>query len=161
MFFYNICMSSKILWPISGFLFFLALLLAFNSNIKKQVYSYFNHKPRKILTTLTANLINNGEEYKILKVEDGPQLFIEVYLYNSKARRLMKIDKKQLKHRRDGFYKFEKEATNLFTADLNNDGILEIIAPTYTQELKPFLNILFLNPETKKLEWSAVNQLGY
>ena len=154
-------MKSKTFIILSVILIGLSGIIAFSPSLQKKIAHRFVKTDRKVLTVLSANLINNGHDFKILKVKENNELKIEVFTFNNKKKKHSKVDQITLKYKQDGFYKFGKEATNLFTHDLNNDGILEIIAPTYSPKLKPHLNIVSLNPTSMQLEWSNQSILGY
>lgn len=154
-------MKSKTFIILSLVLLGLAASIAFSPKIQKKISDRFINTDREVLTVLSANLINNGKDFKILKVRENNQLKIEVFTFDDNKKKHSLVDKIILKYKQDGFYKFGTEATNLFTHDLNNDGILEIVAPTYSPKLKPHLNIVSLNPTTMQLEWSNQNILGY
>lgn len=154
-------MKSKVFIVLSIILIGLASLISFNTDLQNRIANRFTDKSRTILYTLSANLINNGTYYKILKIKENNKLKLEVLYFNKKKKTHELLDQITLKYKQDGHYKFGKEATNLFTTDLNNDGILEIIAPTYSPKLKPHLNIVSLNPQTLRLEWSQQNILSY
>ena len=147
-------MQKNILYFISLILLFTACMLAFNNKLKQKVFSYFKSDKKVVLTTLSADLNNSGSPYKIVKIKHHNGIYLDVFKFISKEKIYQKVDSIKLKYKHDGFYKFGKEATNLFTTDLNNDGILEIIAPTHTPQLKPHLNIVNLNPKTNLLEFS-------
>jgi len=154
-------MKSKLFLILTVLLLCLSTLIAFSPKVQKKISDKLNHSDRKVLTVLSANLINNGNDFKILKVQENNEIKVEVFSFNNKQKKHSLVDQIILKYKQDGFYKFGKEATNLFTHDLNNDGILEIIAPTFSPKLKPHLNIVTLNPQTMQLEWSNQNILGY
>jgi len=154
-------MKSKTLTLLSVILLGLAATIALSPNVQKKIADRFITTDREVLTVLSANLINDGKDFKILKVRENNQLKIEVFTFDDQKKKHSLVDYVVLKYKQDGFYKFGKEATNLFTHDLNNDGILEIIAPTYSPKLKPQLNIVSLNPTSMRLEWSNQNILGY
>ncbi len=154
-------MKSKIFIILSAILLCLSGVIAFSPKVQKKISDRFTETDRKVLTVLSANLINNGNDFKILKVRENNQLKIEVFTFDNKKKKHSLVDQVVLKYKQDGFYKFGTEATNLFTHDLNNDGILEIIAPTFSPKLKPHLNIVSLNPTSMSLEWSNQNILGY
>jgi len=147
-------MRNQVYFILSIVVLISACLLAFNNNLKKKIHKAFLNKDKVILTTLSADLNNSGYPFRIVKIKKNNGIFLDLYQYDQVKGQHKKLDSIKLKFKSDGFYKFGKEATNLFTTDLNNDGLLEIIAPTHSPQLKPYLNIVNFNPQTKRLEFS-------
>ena len=59
------------------------------------------------------------------------------------------IAKIRLPDNKEGYFDFQGQATNLGLADINDDNIPEILAPSYDQRLEPHLNVYSFDPNTK------------
>ncbi len=149
---YDNRMKQRFFFTAAFLLLIFSSLIAFNNQLKKKVYKAVHEKEFTVLTTLSADLNNSGYPHKIVKVKTHEGIYLNLYQYDQAKRQHKKIDSLKLRHKHDGHYKFGKDATNLFTTDLNNDGRLEIIAPTHSEKLKPYINVVNYNPQTKRLE---------
>jgi len=54
-----------------------------------------------------------------------------------------------LPEKRDGYFQLKGNATNLGLVDVDGDSILEIIAPTFDDQMVARLNIYKFNADTK------------
>ena len=122
------------------FLIFIASTVLYFSNPARMPFrSLFSLPARKILSVAVGPVIP-GMKAKVLKVQTPDGLFLEIYApaQNGLAPLIQKI---RLPDKQDALFQFQGRATDLALEDLHNDGIFEIIAPTYDASLVPHLNI--------------------
>jgi hypothetical protein len=62
------------------------------------------------------------------------------------------IDRVLLPDKHDGLFNFEGHVTRLAIADIDQDGTMELLAPTFDQQLVPHLNVFRYNKDLKKFE---------
>lgn len=136
---------------LSLFFFFVSFLFLANDRAQNKLRQLVSPRGRVILSVANADLVGAGNVYRVLKILSPEGISIEVYGAGENNQRAL-VDSFLLPDKRDGFFHVGGQATNLALKDLDSDGRPEIVAPTYDQELKPHLNALKLNPETKKIE---------
>ncbi len=101
---------------------------------------------RQILAKATGDLTGKGEKVSVVKVKTENGILIEVYkVIDEHNERLMA--KLVIEERRDAFMSLRGNATNLALLDLDSDGILEILAPVYDENLIPRLHVFQYRPE--------------
>ena len=83
-------------------------------------------------------------------IKNKNSLSIEVY--DQDAEEMTLIAKIPLNETRDAYFSAKGNATNLALTDVDSDGALEIVAPTYDDQMIPRLNIFKYNPETKSFD---------
>lgn len=100
---------------------------------------------RQVLAKVVGDLTGKGENVSVIKVKTETGLLVEVYkMVDEHTERL--ISTRRIEERRDAFMNIRGEATNLALVDLDNDGILEILAPAYDENLVPRLHVFKYDP---------------
>ena len=129
------------------FIFIASTVLYFSAPARAPFRNFFSLPPRKILSVAVGPVIP-GMKAKVLKVQTPDGLFLEVYapVQSGLAPLIQKI---KLPDKQDALFQFQGRATDLALEDLNNDGVFEIIAPTYDASLVPHLNIYQYNKAAK------------
>ena len=128
-------------------LFLCSSILYFSPGIRRPLRRIFALPARKILSVAVGPIMP-GINAKVLKVKTPDGLFLEIYgpVKNGVAPLIQKI---KLPDNQDALFQFQGRATDLALEDLNNDGIFDIIAPTYDSSLMPHLNIYQYNKNAK------------
>jgi hypothetical protein len=131
---------------------FLLVAAAFSAAVsvipswRRQAQAFFFNSDRKILAKVVTPIdLRKPEEFLIFKIQQNDQLFVEVYKKNSSQEEAIFLTKILLAEKKDAFVNFQGNATNLAVSDMDRDGILEIIIPSYDNEVTPRLNIYKYN----------------
>lgn len=119
-------------------------------SLRTKVKEAFTHEDREILAKVNGRISPDGPELSVLKIKRGGKLSVEVYEVNSSGNVL--LTKLSLFEARDGFVSLKGSATNLALADLDKDGVQEIVAPTYDDQMVPRLNIFKFNESSKTFD---------
>lgn len=106
---------------------------------------------RVLVSSARADLGGNGIEYTIAKVKSRTSLFLEVY-QNEKDGKTTLVQKIEIPDARDGYFNFDGSATNLALADVDQDGSMEILAPSFDRDLVGRLNIFRFNADAGYIE---------
>lgn len=95
---------------------------------------------RMVSSTAQGDLLGTGSALTVAKIKTRDALLLEVYemMADGSQRLLERID---LPDRKDGYFNFNGRATNLAIDDIDGDGKMEIIAPTFDQNLVGRLNV--------------------
>lgn len=125
---------------------------------RQKAQEHLLHSDRKILAKVVTRIdLNKPDEFFIFKIQQGDQLFVEVYkqikdesgTHDAESQFLTKI---LLAEKKDAFVNFQGNATNLAVTDMDHDGKQEIIIPSYDNEISPRLNIYKYNEETQSFD---------
>ena len=129
-----------------------AAIFAFNPDLRKLVQSQFSPSPyRRVLATVSGDLLNSGKDFKVIKIRSHEGLFIEIYEdFKNNTRPI--FARIQLPDRKDGYVHIQGQATNLALDDLDGDGVLEVIAPSFDNSFKAHLNVFKYNETTHSYE---------
>lgn len=101
---------------------------------------------REIIATVEGNLLNDGKLVKVIKYKGPGTIFLEIMSGNELIGRIILPDK------HDGLFNLQGRVTKLAIADIDNDGVNELMAPTFDDQLVPHLNIYRYNPANKQFE---------
>ncbi len=144
--------TSRPKWLRTSFVFFFLLFIVstifyFSSSARSPLREVFAPPPRKILSVAVGAVVP-GVKAKVVKVQTPEGLFVEVYgpIKDGVPPLLQSI---KLPDKQDALFQFQGRATDLALEDLNNDGLFEIIAPTYDASLVPHLNIYQYKKDAK------------
>ena len=126
-------------------LFFLKPLLG-----KKWVSFIKKEKPH-ILQVVEGALLGNNLSVKVLKKQNGKKIHLE-FLAQLPDQSFRLINSLILPGSHDGYLEYQEGTTSLALIDDNGDGTLEVIAPTFDSFLRPQINLVHYNFQTKKFE---------
>jgi hypothetical protein len=121
-------------------------------SLRTQVKALFQNQNRHILAKVSGRLSAEGLQITVLKISTADGLSLEIYSSDQGPESQALIAKLSLNERRDAYFSFQGNATNLALTDVDNDGTLEIIAPTYDDQMVARLNIFKYNDGIKSFE---------
>jgi hypothetical protein len=107
---------------------------------------------REILAKAQGDLNGRGLNIVAIKVKTADTLSVEIYDWNLQKTGTQFRSRIILPEKRDAFMNFRDNAVNLALADVDNDGNLEIIAPTFDENLIPRLNVYKYQESTQSFE---------
>ncbi|WP_373998650.1 hypothetical protein [Bdellovibrio bacteriovorus] len=120
-------------------------------SLRTKVKDVFLSSDRNIVAKVSGSLTPEGPRVTVLKIQSKNSLSVEVFSQNEGGEMLL-LAKLPLFENRDGYFLFKGNATNLALTDVDKDGSLEIVAPTYDDQMVPRLNIFRFNPTTKSFD---------
>lgn len=127
-------------------------IVAVIPNLRTQVKSFFQNENRHILAKVSGQLTPDGPQVTVLKISSADGISLEIYLLNHIDESTTLMTKLNLNERRDAYFSFQGNATNLALTDVDNDGNLEILAPTYDDQMVARLNIFKYNDSIRSFE---------
>jgi hypothetical protein len=137
-----------------GALVLMALLVtvvAVTPSLRQNLREYFLPEHRTILAKINGDLTGRGLRVTVLKIQTRDNLLIEVYNEeNPETTTLMA--KINLPEKRDAYFSLKGNATNLGLADIDGDGVLEILAPAFDDQMVARLNIYKFNAGTRSFD---------
>ena len=107
---------------------------------------------REILAKARGDLTGTGRRFTVLKVKNQDNINIEVYENDPSSGKTFFKARAILPERRDGSFTFKGSATNLLLLNVDNEKGLEIIAPSFDENLVPRLHIYKYNDLTNSLD---------
>lgn len=131
--------SYKITITALGALTLIALAIAMIPSLKEKAQALINNPERIILSKSSAPLNPGGPFLTVFKIKTIDGLFIEIYEESSDSPRL--LARLSLDGTRDGFFNFQNQATNLAMTDVNEDGYIDIVAPTFDDQQQARMNV--------------------
>ena len=140
-----------ILFGLPALVAVLAGLTAAVPSWREAVQKGFSRQSREVLATAEGDLLNDGTTTKIIKYQNAEGLFVEIVKPSSTGTTQL-IDRILLPDKHDGLFNFQGHVTRLAVADIDNDGKMELIAPTFDNQLVPHLNVFRYNPALGRFE---------
>ncbi len=138
-------------------LLFIALALFFAGltlvpEVRTHFNSLFKTQQRVILAKITGYFSTEQTQMLILKVKDATGLQIEIYEYDVGSTAQKFKQKFDLAEDADSYVTIDKNSTNLALQDMDQDGNLDIIAPSVDRNGNLRLNTFRFNSQTKLFE---------
>lgn len=130
-------------------LFLLVHIIALNDNFKEQIQTAVLPDKRKLLSTIDA-FLKDGTKIKVVKIKTKKGIFLEVY-DSSNTHHQPLITRIQVPNKKDGFFFYQGQMTNLALEDLDGDLKVEILVPGFDENLVAHLNIYKFDPQTSSL----------
>lgn len=104
----------------------------------------------EVLASVEGDLLNNGTAVKAVKYRSSQGIFVEVHRLDASSNTL--IDRILLPDKHDGLFNYNNQVTRLAIADIDGDSKLELLAPSFDNQLVPHLNVFHYNPATQRFE---------
>jgi hypothetical protein len=117
-------------------------------DLRAKAKEMFMSSGRNVIAKVSGKVGPEGPMITVLKIKNQNNLSLEVYSHDEEGS-LTLLTKIPLFEARDGHFLLQGNATNLALTDVDKDGTLEIVAPTYDEQMVPRLNIFRYNPQTK------------
>jgi len=105
-------------------------------------------KDHGILSLVNGDLLHDGSSIKVVKLKTAEGIVLEFYneaLNGSRS----KINRVIMPDTEDGFFNYHGQAIQLAVVDLDGDGKMELIAPTFDEKLFARLNPYHYDTEQK------------
>jgi hypothetical protein len=135
-------------------------IIVLNSDLRSNVRSLIRPNYRVILAVAMADLDGSGLKDQIVKVKTSEGLFLEVYAPRSHGDFGLQqelIASAQLPDKKDGYFTFNGEVTNLAVDRVDRDKHPKILASSFDGDLVGHLNVYRYVPGQKELERVKLN----
>lgn len=125
--------------------------------IRTRLTGLIHFQRRVVLAKITGFFSSAQTQFLILKVKDNSGLQIEVYEIDPAATTTTStmqkfIQKFDLADDADSYVTLDKNSTNLALQDIDQDGYLDIVAPSVDRNGNLRLNTFRYNPDLKMFE---------
>lgn len=105
---------------------------------------------RVVLARAVNDLTGKGDNYTFIKIKNRNSLWIEIYRESETESNL--IAKLQIANSKDGYFDFKGQATNLAIADIDADGVSELLVPSFDENLVARLNVFKYHSQDNSFE---------
>jgi hypothetical protein len=117
--------------------------------LREKVQFLFAPIGNEVLATVEGDLLNDGSQVKAVKYRSTQGIFVEVHRIGEGD---TLIDRILLPDKHDGLFNYNNQVTRLAIADIDGDSKLELLAPSFDNQLVPHLNVFHYNPATQRFE---------
>ena len=103
----------------------------------------------EVLSVVHGDLMNDGSLVKVIKFKTAEGIVLEFYtdVRSNGARNL--ISRVEIPRAQDGFFDHRGQAVQLAVVDLDGDGTMELLSPTFDGQLLAWLNPYRYSKEEK------------
>ena len=117
----------------------LAQFSLFYHPARQKIAGWFNSSPQKVLSVVYGDLLDDGSSVKVVKFQSLEGVVLEFYAESPEGLRDLK-SRVILPNAKDGFFTYRGEAVQLAVADLDGDGKMELLSPTFDDNMAAHLN---------------------
>jgi hypothetical protein len=149
--------SNNILISILSALVITLTIIAVIPNFREKLKSLLVPNSRKVLATIRGDLRNDGTLVSVIKVKTTDSLSLEFYEVTDVSMQM--IQKEELPDQNEGYFTFMGDATNLALSNIDEDPLLEILVPTFDENLVAHLTVYKYNTEVRRFEKIATPNL--
>ncbi len=123
-----------------------------SSHLKERIESLW-WKPHqdRLLSSTTNDIDGRGNYIKALKFKSHKSIRLEFIQINSNGVKEV-INKSEIPHPYDGFFEYRGEAVQLAIGDVDGNGVMEVIAPTFDENLFPHLNVYYYHEKNNSFQ---------
>ena len=144
-------MSKKKVFWISCFCFLLTVnivstIILFSSENKNWFHAKTKSLEEKVLSIAYGDLLNNGTFTKVVKLQTPNSVVLEFYSEVQNGSRYM-ISRVEIPNAKNGFFDYHGQAVQLAVVDLDGDGKMELLSPTFNNLMIAKLNPYQYHPE--------------
>lgn len=139
-------------WTLGVIFLVLSLFPVFDPHLRTQLHDFFLPSQRVVLTTASTALPGTDQIITVVKIRTTQNLLLEIYKSSQTTHDQKLIDKITLPDRRDGYFHYNGQATNLVLDDINNNHKLDIITSTYDEDLIAHLLVFEYNETSGTFE---------
>lgn len=121
----------------------LALIFFFllqNPNQKEKLLHFFQKNDTQVLAIAYGTLTGDHRKQKVVKILSQNKIYLEIYDATESPSSPNRLQKILLPDSLDTQVDFRGNLTRLIIADINQDGQVDIVAPTMDGQMVPHLN---------------------
>ena len=133
--------------------FFLCLnissaIILFSSPARTWVQNRLIPSGQKVLSIVHGDLTNDGSSIKVVKSQTIEGVVLEFYSEVQNGSRYL-ITRTLIPNAQDGFFDHRGQAVQLAVVDLDGDGKMELLSPTFDDKMLARLNPYHYSPAQK------------
>ena len=137
-------------WTIFLLIFFglnvFSVAILFSPSSRKWVRSQVVSERQQMLSKVYGDLMHNGSSIKVVKLKSITGIVLEFYSSAENGIRHL-VTRVEIPNARDGFFDHRGQALQLAVVDLDGDGKMELLSPTFDENLLAQLTPYHYSPE--------------
>lgn len=122
-------------------IFILSLAVALTPSLRERFQNLMNSDKKVVLSTVSGRVSQGGPNFVVTKVRYQAKLWAEVYKMDAQTGATQFWQSLPLDSEQDAYLGFNVKSSNLALLDIDHDQVLEIVAPTFDDQMNPKLNI--------------------
>ncbi|MDE0119529.1 MAG: hypothetical protein OXM55_05925 [Bdellovibrionales bacterium] len=143
---------TRISWFFLIFVFFIlnvgSTVILF-SPMRQGVQSWLVSEEKKLLSVVhSRDLIYDGTPIKVVKFQTLKGIVLEFYSKHQNGYHAL-VTRVEIPSAKDGFFDHRGQAVQLAVVDLDGDGKMELLSPTFNEHLQASLNPYHYSTEAK------------
>ena len=142
--------SNNILITFLSILVVIITVIAVVPTFREKLRAILIPSSRHVLATVRGDLRNDGTIISVSTVKKNDSLSLEFYEVNNDSMRLMQ--REELQDRNEGYFTFMGEATNLAISNIDEDPLIEVLVPTFDENLVAHLTVYKYNSANRYFE---------
>lgn len=143
--------KKKLLFSIPTILALVLITVTLRPAWREKIQAYLTPTGHQVLATAEGDLLNDGTTVKVVKYRSGEGIYVRVLSMDETGATTI-IDRVALPDKHDGLFNYQGHVTRLAIADIDGDGRLELLAPSFDHQLVPHLNVYRFNPTTRRFD---------
>ncbi|MDE0151562.1 MAG: hypothetical protein OXK80_03555 [Bdellovibrionales bacterium] len=113
---------------------------------REQIYSFWNPSQDRLLSTVVGDISGEGHYFKVLKFRTSKGVRMEFLRYRPNGIKEL-VREVNLPGPYNGFFAYRGHSVQLAMGDINGDGLMEVMAPTFDENLKARLNVYYYHTD--------------
>ena len=109
---------------------------------REQIHSAWNSSQDRLLSTVVGDISGEGHYFKVLKFKTRQGVRLEFLKRRSKGMKEL-VREAHLPGPYNGFFEYRGRSVQLALGDVNGDGVMEVMAPTFDKNLGAHLNVYY------------------
>lgn len=126
---------------LAGVFLSIVLILVLTPQYRERLQKLTLSDKKEVLSTASGRVSAEGPSVVITKVRQRSKLWVEVYKIEVTSGATQFWQSLPLDSFQDAYLGFNVKASNLALLDLDHDGLAEIVAPSFDDQMNPRLNI--------------------
>lgn len=137
----------------SGLLLLAATGLAatLTPSFRAAIQNKFSQHEREVLATAEGDLLHTGKPVKVIKYRGLEGLYVDIVRPDESGPNAL-VERLSLPDKHDGLFNLHGHVSRLAIADIDQDGRMELLAPSFDNQLVPHLNVFRYNPAVQHFE---------
>ena len=118
------------------------------SPARYKIQSYLFPDKDELLSVIVGDVTGKGDYVKVLKFKTKNSIRVEFLEQNSRGAKKL-ITEKNIHHPYNGFFEYRGDSTQLAMGDVDGDGVMEVMAPSFDENLTAHLNVYYYDPDER------------
>lgn len=116
------------------------------SPLKKTIRAGWPMNKEELLSVVQGDITGNGDYVKVLKFKTKEGLRVEFLKENEDGIREV-VSNIKIPHPYNGFFEYRGSSIQLGMSDVDGDGVMEVLAPSFDRSLMAHLNVYYYDPD--------------